>query len=98
MVRRIATLVVLIGLTGFAAPRSFSQGQAAAQEKREKAERDVPGQLRNARFALENAKKEMERAGDEWGGHRVAAINHVNAALEEITKAEEYAKEHKLIK
>lgn len=68
------------------------------QEHKRQANRDVPAEMQRAREGLETAKSELERAGDEWGGHRVAAIHHIDQALEEIRKSEEYAKQHKLMK
>ena len=97
MVRKIAVLLFLFALAGFVAPQPFAQQKTPAQEKRA-ANRDVPVEMNRARAGLETAKKELESAGDEWGGHRVAAINHVNQALEEIQKAEEFARQHKLMK
>jgi hypothetical protein len=40
---------------------------------------------------LEGAKRELEAAPDEFHGHRVKAIGHVNQALEECHKALEAA-------
>lgn len=100
--RRIATWMVLLGMLGVMAPNAVSQEkrESAAQEARERqaAHKDVPADLQRARQALENAMRELEASGDQWGGHRVAAMNHIKAALGEIQKAETYAKEHKLVK
>ncbi len=41
---------------------------------------------------LEEAKRELEAAPDEFHGHRVRAIGHVNQALEECRKALESAR------
>jgi hypothetical protein len=101
MIRKFATVVILTGMAGFTLPRSVCQIKESAGEERSehrKAQRDVPAEMQRARQALENAKNELAHAGDEWGGHRVAAIEHVEKALEEIRRAEEYAKEHKLVK
>jgi len=92
--------MILIGMI-FALPQSFcQQKKSAAQERRERqtAQRDVPAEMQRARQALETAKNELDHAGSEWGGHRAAAINHVNQALAEIHRAEDYAKQHKLAK
>ena len=101
MMRKLATLVALVAMISFAVPQSFCQEkESAAQERREhqQARRDVPADMQRARQALMNAKNELQHAGDEWGGHRAAAIEHVNKALEEIHQAEEYARQHKLVK
>lgn len=41
---------------------------------------------------LEGAKRELESAPDEFHGHRVRAIDHVNRALEECHRALESAR------
>ena len=47
-----------------------------------------------SRQALQNARNELEHAGSDWGGHRLAAIKHVDAAIAEVQKAEQYARQH----
>lgn len=100
--RTIGSLVVLIALLGATAPRLSSQErETAAQEKREHARKpapDVQADMLRARQALVNAKNELVHAGGEWGGHRMAAINHVDQALQETQKAEVWAKQHKAIR
>jgi hypothetical protein len=95
MIRKIATLTILVGITGFAVPQSFcQQKEVAAQERREHKMRNIPADMLRARQALLTARNELNQSGDQWGGHRVTAVNHINQALEEIQKAEEYAKQH----
>jgi hypothetical protein len=78
--RCIATMLLLVGLSGFAIPQN--------------AGKDVPADVLAAQQALQNARKELAAAGNNWGGHRMAAIRHVDAALAEVQKAEQYAREH----
>ncbi len=78
--RLLATMLLLIALSGFAVPQ--------------KAREDVPAEMQRAHEALSNAKRELQNAGDEWGGHRVKAIGHVDAALNEIKQAETWATQH----
>jgi hypothetical protein len=47
-----------------------------------------------ARNKLRDARHDLENAGGEWGGHRVKAMNHIDAALRELEEAEHYAREH----
>lgn len=61
-------------------------------------QRDVPAQMEAARRGLEGARKELVNSGGEWGGHRMGAINHIDAALKEIGEAEKWAREHHDIK
>ena len=79
------TGVLLLALRGFAVPQHHEV-------------EDVPGQMARARQALLTAKKEMATAGNEWGGHRVEAMKHVDQALQEIQKAEQWARAHKEIR
>jgi hypothetical protein len=60
--------------------------------------RDVPAEVENAKRALMNAQKELQHAGDEWGGHRVEAMKHIESALKELEEAEKYAREHHQMK
>jgi len=62
------------------------------QRKPVRAERDQPQEIREAMQALRNAKNDLEHAGNEWGGHREKAIGHINAAMEELDKALDFAK------
>ena len=78
--RLLATAILLTALSGFAVPQKEAE--------------DVPAEIERAHQALDNAKNELQNAGQEWGGHRVAAIRHVDAALGEIRQAETWAKQH----
>jgi hypothetical protein len=57
-------------------------------------QRDVPAEVDSARKALQNAQSELEHAGGQWGGHRVAAMNHIKQALGELNEAEKWARAH----
>ena len=61
-------------------------------------QRDVPAEVNSARQALRNARNELEHAGGQWGGHRVAAMKHIDEALKELGEAEGWAREHHDIK
>jgi hypothetical protein len=61
-------------------------------------QKDVPGEIENARHALQNAQNDLNHAGTEWGGHRVNAIKHIDAAITELNEAEQYARSHHDIK
>ncbi len=49
--------------------------------------------IRKAEVRLVEAKRLLERAAHDFGGHRVKAIEHVTMALDELRLALEYAKE-----
>jgi hypothetical protein len=57
-------------------------------------QKDAPAEMEAAKGALQNARKELASAGGDWGGHRIGAINHIEAALKEIGEAEKWAREH----
>ncbi len=57
-------------------------------------QRDVPAEVEAAKRALEQARTELNHAGSNWGGHRAAALNHIEQALKEVNAAEQFAREH----
>ena len=46
-------------------------------------------ELQHAMHALENAKVALEKGSHDFGGHRVKALEHVNAAIGEVKQAME---------
>jgi hypothetical protein len=83
---KIATLL-LLSVIMMASTASFSFQQE-----------DRPAEVDHAEQALRNAKGELEHAGGEWGGHRMAAIKHIDVALHELELAEQWARQHHDIK
>ena len=57
-------------------------------------QRDVPAEVESAKRALQGARNDLEHAGGNWGGHRAAAMNHIDQALKELAEAEKFAHEH----
>lgn len=80
--RNVLSLVVLFSLLSFAVPQSHSQ-------------QNVPANMLRARQSLEAAKDQLLNAGGQWGGHRMAAISHIDQALQEVQKAEAFAMQSK---
>jgi hypothetical protein len=76
--------VLLVAMVLFSAGSLFPHPQG----------RDVPAELEQARRQLHGAHESLEHAGGEWGGHKVSAMNHIEAALKELEEAERYAHEH----
>jgi hypothetical protein len=85
---KIATLLLFFVMMMAPAPTLFS---AAPQ-------RDKPAEVDRAEQSLHTARNELEHAGGEWGGHRVQAMKHIDAALHELELAETWAREHHDIK
>jgi hypothetical protein len=44
-------------------------------------------EMQAALQSLQDARKHLEKAGHDFGGHRQAALNHVDAAIEEMHAA-----------
>jgi hypothetical protein len=61
-------------------------------------QRDVPAEMEAARRGLEGARNDLVHAGGDWGGHRMGAVSHIDAALKEIGEAEKWARAHHDIK
>jgi len=61
-------------------------------------QRDVPAEVDSARGALKGAYNDLQHAGGEWGGHRAKAMDHIQAAINELNEAEKWAKEHHDVK
>ncbi|HTT21111.1 MAG TPA: hypothetical protein VMG82_19425 [Candidatus Sulfotelmatobacter sp.] len=61
-------------------------------------QKDVPAEVDSARNALKQAHSDLEKAGGDWGGHRVKAMQHIQEALGELNQAEQWARAHHEIK
>jgi len=82
--RIVATFIFVLGLAGIAVPQ--------------KPVKDIQSDMLQTRQHLNAAKDLAYRAGNEWGGHRMNAMKHIDAALAEVDQAEKYAREHHYIK
>jgi hypothetical protein len=108
--RRFSGLLLLVALCCLSVPAGFSQQrETAAQERQEerreaqarqhsRASADIQADMVRARQELNAAKGLIYKAGDEWGGHRMNALKHVDEAIAEIDKAEAYARAHHFVK
>ncbi len=81
---KIATLILLALMIMLPAVPSLSHPP----------QRDVPAELESARKQLQGARYNLDRAGSDWGGHRVEAMKHIDEALGELGEAEKWAREH----
>jgi hypothetical protein len=85
---RTATFALLLLMIAFPTVTLFSGAP----------QRDVPAEVDAARHALQGARSDLEHAGGQWGGHRVAAMKHIDEAIRELNEAEKFAHEHHDIK
>ena len=51
---------------------------------------DVPAEIQSAKEKLASARNDLSRAGDEWGGFRLAAMKNIHEAQANLQKALEY--------
>ena len=77
MVGRFMVVVAVVGLLASRAPAQ--QPAPAAGETDTK--------LQSAQDALRTAKEHLQGAGGEYGGHRKAALQHIDQALAEVRQA-----------
>jgi hypothetical protein len=78
--RTILKLAICVGLSAVASaqlanPRQIGMPIANLQG-------NIPGPYRAGIAALLNAKSNLERAGDKWGGHRIKAIHLIDMAMQ----------------
>jgi hypothetical protein len=82
MSSRRVVLSKLSSLTAFAALggalTTLLPGRAAQAE--------AQPHMRNALEALRTARAQLQQATADKGGHRVSALNHVNAAIDQVQK------------
>jgi hypothetical protein len=55
---------------------------------------DRDPEIHEAMKALETAKRHLEGAQHDFGGHRVKALEHVNQAIDQLKEALNWQKEH----
>jgi hypothetical protein len=83
----ILTLLAGSGVTMFAQiavpPPPMARGEHGAGKERHP-------EIRRAMRALENAKNDLEHASHDFGGHRQKALEHINAAVSELSQALAY--------
>jgi hypothetical protein len=84
--------------SAFASPIPVSQGVAVpkrpvpAQTAAARARREPHPEIRKAITALERAKAAMQHASHDFGGHRVAALEACDRAIEQLRLALQYDK------
>lgn len=101
LMRSISTMFLVIAMvlpvTALAQPKGSQPPASPAQPK--SGQRVRPGggerhpEIRAAIRALERAKEHLQRAAHDFGGHRVAALESVDRALEQLKLALQYDKD-----
>jgi hypothetical protein len=84
----IGSMSILAALLVPARVPSLSQETPAQERKEEKAEgHEAHPHIQAAMRALENAKRQLQEAAHDFGGHRANALQHVDQALQECRLA-----------
>jgi hypothetical protein len=83
--------------SAFASPTSVIQGpvvpqQATPARTAARGRREAHPEIRKAIAALERAKKDMQSASHDFGGHRVDALAACDKAIEQLRLALQYDK------
>jgi len=98
--KRVITLITAVLCLGVVVPGTFSQQptnppKQKAETPKAAVSADVPAELQSAQEKLESARKDLERAGGEWGGFRDKALNNIAEAEANLRKAMEYYQKNK---
>ena len=90
MLKKLFALTVVLGLMSATPAMMTASAPLPNQEKKEKNERHP--HIRAAIHELEEAKKELQTAAHDFGGHRVEAIEAIDNALKQLRQALQYDK------
>ena len=64
----------------------------AREERKEGKKKEAHPELHAAMASLERARKDLEKAASDYGGHKAEAIKAVDEAIKHLKLAEEYDK------
>ena len=59
---------------------------------------DVPAEIVSAQKSLQSAFDDLQHAGSGWGGHKLAAMKHIQEAQKELELGTAWAQQHKDVK
>ena len=90
IVASLALGTVAVSAPALIAPSSIVVQQTAAATRA--ARREPHPEIRKAIVALESAKRDMQRASHDFGGHRVAALAACDNAIAQLRLALQYDK------
>jgi hypothetical protein len=92
------SIPALVASSAFASPAPVSQGVAVVQQATpiqtaaSRNRREAHPEIRKAIAALERAKKDLQRASHDFGGHRADALAACDKAIEQLRLALQYDK------
>jgi hypothetical protein len=92
------SIPALAASSAFASPAPASQGVAVAQQATPvktaatRARREPHPEIRKAIAALERAKRDLQHASHDFGGHRADALAACDKAIEQLRLALQYDK------
>jgi len=72
--------------------RALGQPSTPSQAEMDSGPKDEPTELQDGITALESAKSDFEKSGNEWGGKREKAVSLIGEALNELQLGIECAK------
>ena len=83
---------MLFPLAGWAGPQASAPPAPGQAGQRRRAGGERHPEIRAAIGALERAKRHLQEAAHDFGGHRAEALESVNKALEQLRMALQYDK------
>ena len=93
MFKKLSAVTILLSVLTLTPMMIGARTQGAAQEKKEKAgAREPHPHIRAAIQELREAKRELETAAHDFGGHRKEAVEAVDNALKQLQLAQQYDK------
>ena len=91
MVKKLSAAVFILGLLSFAPAISMAEKPASPQVVKGKGGEQHP-HIRAALRELREARRELETAAHDFGGHKQEAIEAVDNAIKQLQQALEYDK------
>ena len=92
MLRKVSGVVILGTLLGVSQVALFAAQPPAAVPQAKKEAREQHPHIRAAIHELREAKKELQTAEHDFGGHRAEAVEAINVALKQLELALQYSR------
>jgi hypothetical protein len=91
MFKKLSAVAILLGVLTLTPMMIGARTSAPAQEKKAAAREQHP-HIRAALMELREAKRELETAAHDFGGHRKEALEAVDNAIKQLQLAQQYDK------